>query len=488
MALSSPINSSLLFSPSSHRRHLFPQPNSCLIRLQNLTLPFRALQIKPHGSVRFDRVLTADEEDEMGDGFFEAIEELERMVRDPSDVLGEMIERLSARELQLVLVYFAQEGRDSYCALEVFDWLRKENRVDGETMELMVSIACGWIERLVGEDHAVGDVVALLNEMECVGLEPGFSMVEKVVALYWERGKKDRAVEFVKDVMRRGGVGGYRIGEGGEKEREGPVGYLAWKMMVDGNYMDAVRLVIEFKEAGLKPEVYSYLIGLTALVKEQKEFSKALRKLNGSIKAGFISELDAESSRNIEEYQSNIIRDGNRLSYWATQEGSSQISGAVHERLLALYTCAGRGLEAEHQLWQMKLLGKKPDRELYDVILAICASQKEEDAVRRLLAGVESLSSRHRKKTLSWLLRGYVKGGFYLDASETLIKMLDLGLCPEYLDRAAVLQGLRRSIQDSGDIEPYINLCKRLSAVDLIGPCLLYLYMHKYKLWIVKML
>jgi len=29
----------------------------------------------------------------------------------------------------------------------------------------------------------------------------------------------------------------------------------------------------------LKPEVYSYLIALTALVKEQKELSKALRKL-----------------------------------------------------------------------------------------------------------------------------------------------------------------------------------------------------------------
>lgn len=55
--------------------------------------------------------MTSGDEDEMSEGFFEAIEELERMVREPSDVLGEMNERLSARELQLVLVYFAQEGR-----------------------------------------------------------------------------------------------------------------------------------------------------------------------------------------------------------------------------------------------------------------------------------------------------------------------------------------------------------------------------------------
>jgi hypothetical protein len=34
----------------------------------------------------------------------------------------------------------------------------------------------------------------------------------------------------------------------------------------------------------LKLEGYSYLIGLTALVQEQKEFSKVLQKLNSSVK------------------------------------------------------------------------------------------------------------------------------------------------------------------------------------------------------------
>ena len=60
-----------------------------------------------------ERVLTTVDEDEMSEGFFEAIEELERMTREPSDVLEEMNDRLSARELQLVLVYFSQEGMDS---------------------------------------------------------------------------------------------------------------------------------------------------------------------------------------------------------------------------------------------------------------------------------------------------------------------------------------------------------------------------------------
>ncbi|RWW87101.1 hypothetical protein BHE74_00004092 [Ensete ventricosum] len=521
MALSAPIGSSVPFNPSSalcpRRRPLLlvlrqPDCNRPLsLRVSssisdsqntNPNAVSKSLHVKPLESVRFDRLLTSSTEEEMGEGFFEAIEELERMVRDPSDVLGEMVERLSARELQLVLVYFAQEGRDSYCALEVFDWLRKENRVDAETMELMVSIACGWIERLIGGEHAPEDVMTLLNEMECVGLDPGFSMVEKVVSLYWDRGKKDEAIAFVKDVLKRGGIGGYKIEEGHEGERGGPVGYLVWKMMVktallstfcmiisvDGDYLGAVKLVIEFKENGLKPEVYSYLIGLTALVKEQKEFSKALRKLKVSIKAGLINAPDAENLGNIEKYQSALIRNGILLSDWALQEGSSAISGVVHERLLALYSCAGFGREAEQQLWLMKLSGKEPDRELYDAVLAICASQKEASAVGRLLAGVEIMSAGLRKNTLSWLLRGYVKGGFYVDASETLIKMLNLGISPEYLDRAAVLQGLRKNIQESGNIEPYIKLCKHLSDKDLVGPCLLYLYLHKYKLWILKML
>ncbi|KAK8970909.1 Pentatricopeptide repeat-containing protein [Platanthera guangdongensis] len=640
---------SVLQNPTKFRNPSFSRDWRC-------SAPF--LRIKPPASARLSRILMNETEEAVGESFLEAIEELERMVRDPCDVLAEMTERLSARELQLVLVYFAQEGRDSYCALDVFEWLRRENRVDGEMMELMVSIACGWIERIIGGDHEVDDVLGLLNEMDCVGLEPGFSMLEKVVSLYWERGKKEEAVEFVKDVMRKGGVGAYSVKDGGGSERGGVVGYLAWKMMhvhaikqaansnyelplliikqtgmenienlislggmrflthmlefvsleeksqaavvvqcikadeccrnqlamnistpslveltyrclirqydphnlrscttsllcfpslalivasshctslchkaqdiwknetkflvmrksilviheqkvlqsnspakvtcvlsfflqifsqVDENYIGAVKSVIEFKHIGLKPEVYSYLIALTALVKEQIEFSKSLRRLKGSLKAGKIDKLDSASTGLVNRYQSKLISYAVCLSEWAIHEGSSSISLVVYEKLLSIYACAGFGLEAERQIWQMKLLGKEPDRELYDAVLATCASQNEVTAVHRLLAGIGDRSAEHRKKSLSWLLRGYLKGGYYLDASETLIRMLNLGLCPEYIDRVAVLQGLRKIIQASGNIEPYIKLCRYLSDGNLIGPCLAYMYIERYKLWI----
>ncbi|XP_051194700.1 uncharacterized protein [Lolium perenne] len=68
------------------------------------------------------------------------------------------------------------------------------------------AIACGWIERLVGAGGDVFDVSALLGEVDCVGLHPGFSRVVKATVLYWDRSERAHAVEFVRDVLRRGSV------------------------------------------------------------------------------------------------------------------------------------------------------------------------------------------------------------------------------------------------------------------------------------------
>lgn len=437
-------------------------------------------------SVELDSFLTSDDEGEMSDGFFEAIEELERMNREPSDVLEEMNERLSARELQLVLVYFSQEGRDSWCALEVFEWLRKENRVDEETMELMVSLMCAWLKKLIEGKQDVGYVVDILVDMDCVGLKPGFSMIEKAVSFYWEIGEKERAVSFVKEVLKRGI--GYYQGDRSEGHKGGPAGYLAWKMMADGKYRDAVNLVINLKESGFRPEAYSYLIAMTAVVKELNEFTKALRKVKGFSKSGLVAELDPDDVGLIEKYQSDLVADGVRLSNWVIQEEGPSLHGLVHERLLAMFIIAGRGLEAERQLWNMKFVGKEADSELYDIVLAICASQNEEGPIARLVSRTEIMGSVRKKKTLSWLLRGYMKGGHFDDAAEILIKMLDCGLHPEFLDRVAVLQGVRKRIRQTGDVEAYLKLCKRLSDEELTGPCVIYLHMRKHKLWVIKML
>lgn len=247
---------------------------------------------------------------------------------------------------------------------------------------------------------------------------------------------------------------------------------------------------MDLRVSGLKPEAYSYLIAMTAIVKELNSLGKTLRELKRFTRAGFVTELDDHDRLLIEKYQSELISRGVELAAWAIQEGqqNGSIVGAVHERLLAMYICAGRGPEAEKQLWKMKLAGREPEADLHDIVMAICASQREVSAVSRFLTRVEFMGDKRKKKSLSWLLRGYVKGGHFEEAAETLTTMIDSGLYPEYMDRVAVMQGMTRRIQRPRDVEAYVGLCKKMFDAGLVGPCLVYMYMDKYKLWIVKMM
>ncbi|KAG2389735.1 Casein kinase 1-like protein [Vigna angularis] len=60
---------------------------------------------------------------------------------------------------------------------------------------------------------------------------------------------------------------------------------------------------------------------------------------------------------NIVQFFSRVLLlvHGVRLSNWLIQDGSPSLYGVVHERLLAMYICAGHGIEAEKQLREMKL-------------------------------------------------------------------------------------------------------------------------------------
>ncbi|GJR48931.1 hypothetical protein Tco_1317034 [Tanacetum coccineum] len=94
----------------------------------------------------------------------------------------------------------------------------------------------------------------------------------------------------------------------------------------DGNYRDAIKLVIQIKESGLKPEFYSYLIAMTAVVKELNELGKALRKLKGFTKTGLTFDLDEEDTQRIQNYQSGLLKDGVCLSNWVIEEGGPSFS------------------------------------------------------------------------------------------------------------------------------------------------------------------
>ncbi|KAL7247267.1 hypothetical protein ACSBR2_002227 [Camellia fascicularis] len=130
----------------------------------------------------------------------------------------------------------------------------------------------------VKSKHDVVNVVDLLLDTNCVGLKPNFSMIEKVISLYWDMGKNERAVLFVKEFLRREIA--YRE-DGMEGHKGGPTGYLAWKMMANGKYRNAANLVIDLRESGLRPEIYCYVMAMTAMVKDLNELAKALCNLKG---------------------------------------------------------------------------------------------------------------------------------------------------------------------------------------------------------------
>ena len=78
--------------------------------------------------------------------------------------------------------------------------------MDNETMELMLSIMSSWLNKLVVEDNSVEEVQCLLGEMKCVGLKSDYDIVEKMISMYWDRGKISEAIQFVKYFLQTGRV------------------------------------------------------------------------------------------------------------------------------------------------------------------------------------------------------------------------------------------------------------------------------------------
>lgn len=421
-------------------------------------------------------------EEQSRGGFSEAIEQLERMARDPDDILEEMQKQkqLSTRDLQLVLVYFSQEGRDSWCALEVFDWMRRGDKVDDETMELMLSIMSSWLNKLAEEEHSVEEVQCLLRDMKCVGLKPDYDMVKKLISMYWDSGKKSEAIRFVKYLLQTGKA----VTE--EEKDQDPANHLMWKMSMDGEYKEAVELLFELRNCGLRPKIHSYVTASVTLVMEQIQFTRAVHELKAFRNKGEVAELETGDVELLDVYQRNLHEKGEQIVKWAIEENAPEFMGVIHEKLVAMYTVAVRGFEAEHHLWLMKLAGREPSIETYDRVLVVCAVEKKLLAVGRLMAAMEAVGKPPSRKTFSWLVHGYVKGGHFEEAAKTLIKMLDKGLYPEKMEITMVLKGLQKNLQKTGHPELYLNICKRLSDAGLIEPCLIYLYLDK--LCIIRML
>lgn len=97
---------------------------------------------------------------------------------------------------------------------------------------------------------------------------------------------------------------------------------------------------------------------------------------------------------------------------------------------------------------------------------------------------MEDLGPMPVKKTYTVLIGGFLKGGNYQEASETLQQMLKRGLRPDPHVMLAVL----RSLQKADLVTQYLHLCKTLAQVGLIEPCLLFFYIDALNLCIIRVL
>eukprot|EP00246_Nothoceros_aenigmaticus_P006456 TRINITY_DN19343_c0_g1_i1.p1 TRINITY_DN19343_c0_g1~~TRINITY_DN19343_c0_g1_i1.p1 ORF type:complete len:500 (-),score=91.58 TRINITY_DN19343_c0_g1_i1:325-1824(-) len=412
-----------------------------------------------------------------GDAFKQAIFQMEHSMTETAEILEAMQEKLSTSDLQLVLKYFAQEGKDSWCALEVFEWMQKMNKVEDDTHKLMMSIMLDWITKVVEEEYPIEFVKCLLEDMKCVGLRPDFRILNYITSVYWDKGKKAEVLSFVKDMLHSA------VDTEGDMD---VVSFLILKMAANEDQRAAVDFLKHLHASNIRIKSSAYAAGLLACLVEQEQLTLVRRQLNVYHQKGKIVKLDVEDIAKFNAYETSFHSDAEDIALWTLEDEASRASLAavVYERLVAIYCVAGKGLEAERSMWQMKLAGRDPPIEVYNTIIGICGYSSQKEAGLRIINRMPISNLTASKKTYTCLIGGFVKGGHYANAADALQLMLDAGLTPD----ERVIQAVLRGLQKSQVISKYLELCKRLVNEGLIENCLLYLYLDAYNLCIIRML
>eukprot|EP00250_Pteridium_aquilinum_P007218 c16988_g1_i1 orf=102-1547(+) len=394
-----------------------------------------------------------------------AIYEVEVMVREPQQVLDSMQNRLSAQDLQLILLYFSREGRDMWYALEVFDWMQGAGRVEDDTRDLMMSIMSKWLMHVVGSGGSLEDVKSLLQEMACVGLQPEPDILQGLVCAYWDRGCKEDAVEFALDHV--------------DDDDQGTLVALMWKMIRSNCQRQAMELVAHARESHkMKLSFRMYNGALLAAVSEQQQLTRTLRDLRVYQKQGMLGALEETEKALIKEYEKNLHTEAERIAGWALEEHQKSAAAAIHQKLLAMYCVAGHGLEAMRALWRLKLTGKTIHARLYNVVLGICAYGNHQHATQLILNTMKEDGPIPDKMTYAALFGGFVNGGHTEEAIRAFLEMLDQGFVP---DKNNVLVAMKQ-LGKLSDFSLIQKLGQRLVQAELVEPFVLYLYIDELKL------
>lgn len=115
------------------------------------------------------------------------------------------------------------------------------------------------------------------------------------------------------------------------------------------------------------------------------QLTLAQRQLKTFVRSRTIHELEEHELQAFTNYQDNLHREAQEIAQWAEGVGNAEKLSGIYERLLAMYCIAGKGVEAEQALWQMKFSGRAPPIEMYNTIIGICGFGNQRVAASRIL-------------------------------------------------------------------------------------------------------
>ena len=406
----------------------------------------------------------------------EAIYEVEVLIREPQEVLEELQERLSTKDLQSILLYFSQEGRDIWYALEIFDWMKMSGRAeDEETRDLMMSIMSKWLMRLVGSDLPLNDVKNILQDMICVGLRPDPDILQSLVIAYWDKGLKEHALDLALDNI---------------VDDEHCLVSLMWRMIHSNDQSQAVDLVFRLRmnvNSSKKISFGIYNIALLAVLFEQKQLTKVVRDLYAYHKKGAV-ELKESDEKAIREYENKLHKKAEQIATWALEDHRQVSDSSIYKKLLAMYCISGRGLEATQTLWNLKRTHKHTQKpiqaKLFNTVLGICAYGNHPNLTRVILNMMKDDGHVPDKKSYAAIFGGFANGGHIKEAIHVFIEMLDQGLLP---DNHLTLSAMRQ-INKVNDIQLVYKFGKSVVQAQLVDPFVVYIDIDQLNLSIILLL
>jgi hypothetical protein len=115
------------------------------------------------------------------------------------------------------------------------------------------------------------------------------------------------------------------------------------------------------------------------------QFTMVQRQVRILVQNGTLQELEKQELEAFATYENLLHQEAEEIVRLAEKAGTPDKMSSFYERLLAMYCIAGKGLEAERALWQMKFFGREPPMEMYNTVVGVCGYGNHREAAFRVL-------------------------------------------------------------------------------------------------------